>query len=97
MPGWNGQSSSGHVDLASLLDATTSELLQELVALGALVSFGTSKDGGALSVHVRCGDVKNREWFRVDEELHTWLRDGVIALNPPEAGGPSNVKPLRGA
>lgn len=97
MPGWNGKSSSGLVDLASLLDATTSELLQELVALGALVSFGTSKDGGALSVHVRCGDVKNREWFRSDEELHEWLRDGCIALGGGGSEGPSNVKPLRGS
>lgn len=97
MPGWNGKSSGGLVDLASLLDATTTELLQELVALGALVSFGTSKDGGALSVHVRCGDVKNREWFRVDEELHEWLRDGCIALRVGGSEGPSNVKPLRGS
>lgn len=97
MPGWNGSQSRGHVDLACLLDATTTELLIELVACGALVSFGTSKDGGALSVHVRCGDVKNREWFRTDDELHEWLRDGVIALGGSSSEGPSNVKPLRGS
>lgn len=97
MPAWDGSSAGGRVDLACLLDATTTEHLIDLVALGALVSFGTSKDGGALSVHVRCGDVKNREWFRVDTELHDWLSDGVELLRRTEGGGPSNVKPIRGA
>lgn len=97
MPAWNDSSTKGRVDLASLLDATSMEHLIDLVALGALVSFGTSKDGGALSVHVRCGDVKNREWFRSDEELHDWLSEGVTALREVESRGPSNVKPLRGA
>lgn len=96
MPSWNGSQSSARVDLACLLDATTSELLIDLLASGALVSFGTSRDGGALSVHVRCGEVKNREWFRNDDELHTWLRDAVVFLATPESEGPSNVKALRG-
>ncbi len=97
MPAWNDSSSRGRVNLDSLLDATTSEYLVSLIGLGALVSFGTSKDGGALSVHVRCGDVRNREWFRDAEELHDWLREGEQELTRIVAGGPSNVKPLRGA
>lgn len=85
------------VDLESLLDATSLELLRELVGLGALVSLGTSRDGGALSVHVRSGDVREREWFRVDVELHEWLREGVEALSPEPPPGPSNVKALKQA
>lgn len=97
MPAWDGSSTGGRVDLASLLDATTTEHLQALVALGALVSFGTSRDGGSLSVHVRCGEVKNREWFRIDTELHDWLAAGVAALDPQPPSAPSNGKRLRTA
>lgn len=83
------------VDVEALLDATTMELLGELVRAGALVSIGTSRDGGALSVHVRCGEVRDREWFRVDLELHEWLREGVAVVTGAPSDGPSNVKALR--
>ena len=96
MPNWNGKGAQ-LVDVGQLLDATTMELVQELVEMGALVSIGTSRDGGALSVHVRAGDVKNREWFRDDETLHDWLKDGVQAVRESIASGPSNVKPMRTA
>jgi len=85
------------VDLESLLDSTTLELLRELVRAGALVSFGTSRDGGALSVLVRAGDIRERDWFRSDEELHDWLDDGLTTIRAASSSGPSNVKPLRGA
>lgn len=94
MPKWDGSSQSS-VDLADLLDATTMEALIELVGRGALVSFGTSKDGGALSVHVRAGDIRNREWFRDSEELHEWLWAGLRVVDPAAPGGPSNVQALR--
>jgi len=84
------------VDLESLLDATTLELLRDLVGLGGLVSFGTSRDGGALSCHVRCGEVRERDWFRLDDELHVWLSEGVEALRALVSQGPSNVRTLRG-
>jgi hypothetical protein len=83
------------VDLECLLDSTTLELVRELVGLGALVSLGTSRDGGALSVHVRSGEIREREWFRVDVELHDWLGEGVEAVQRSVGGGPSNVKPVR--
>jgi len=85
------------VDVENLLDATTMELLREYMLIGALVSFGTSKDGGALSVHVKCGDTKNREWFRDDEHLHDWLSAGLELLSGDGTEGPSNVKAFRGA
>lgn len=94
MPAWNGKQGA-LVDVGALLDATTVEWVQELIELGALISFGTSRDGGALSVHVRLGEIKNREWFRDAEELHDWLQDGVAACRQVVAAGPSNVKALR--
>lgn len=97
MPRSFGGGPKSLVDLESLLDATSLELLRELVGLGALVSFGTSRDGGALSVHVRAGDIREREWFRVDVELHEWLQEGVEALRGDAGSGPSNVKALKPA
>lgn len=85
------------MDLECLLDATTLELVRDLVGLGALVSFGTSRDGGALSVHVRSGEIREREWFRVDVELHEWLSEGVAAVHESVGAGPSNVQALRRA
>lgn len=96
MPGWNGKSKE-LVDVGALLSATTVEWLQELIEMGALVSLGTSRDGGALSCHVRCGDIKNREWFREAEDLEGWLKDGVEAVRQAVASAPSNVKGLRTA
>lgn len=96
MPAWDGKDKQ-LVDVCLLLDIHTVEYIQELVSMGALVSLGTSRDRGALSVHVRLGDIKNREWFRIPEELHDWLSDGVKACEEAGASGPSNVKPLRGA
>lgn len=96
MPKWDG-SSQAAVNVGDLLDATTLEYLQLLVGAGALVSIGTSKDGGALSVHIKLGDVKNREWFRYDDELHDWLADGCQALSVVRTEGPSNVQRLRGS
>lgn len=96
MPAWDGKDKA-RVDVGELLDATTMEWIQELVEMGALVSLGTSRDGGALSVHVKTADVKNREWFRDAEELHEWLKTGVQVVREVLPQGPSNVKPLRGA
>lgn len=94
MPNWNGNGKA-QVNVSHLLDATTMEHLIALVELGALVSIGTSRDGGALSIHVKAGDIKNREWFRSDDELHEWLSDGVEACRKGGSGGPSNVQGLR--
>lgn len=94
MPKWDG-SSANAVDIVNVLDATTLELLHVFVKRGALISIGTSKDGGALSVHVKAGDVKNREWFRTDEELHDWLKAGLQSLGWDSSEGPSNVQQLR--
>lgn len=95
MPRSFGGGPKSQVDLECLLDATTLELVRDLVGLGALVSIGTSRDGGALSVHVRSGEIREREWFRVDVELHDWLSEGVEAVQRFVGAGPSNVKPLR--
>jgi len=92
-----GGGPKSEVDLECLLDATTLELVRDLVGLGALVSIGTSRDRGALSVHVRCGEIREREWFRVDAELHEWLREGLEAVHGAVVGGPSNVKAIRPA
>lgn len=97
MPRKFGGGNGPAVDLESLLDGSTLEALRDLVGLGALVSFGTSRDGGALSVHVRAGDIREREWFRLDEDLHEWLWDAVAVVRGEGGLGPSHVRPLRGA
>lgn len=96
MPTWNGDQKAA-ANIPVLLNERVLQYLVELVELGALVSFGTSRDQGALSVHVRLGDVKNREWFRTPEELEDWLSEGVKVCEAHASKGPSNVKPMRTA
>lgn len=96
MPNWEGDQAQ-FVDLEEVLDATTLEVIRDLVQAGALVSLGTSKDGGSLSVHIKAGDIKNREWFRHSEELHDWLRRGLVVVVGDLPSSPSNVRGIRGS
>jgi len=90
-----GRGNTEFVDVDALLDATTTELVRELVRLGALVSFGTSRDGGALSVHVRSGEIRDRDWFRSDEELHDWLDSAVELIRGAVTLPPTSQVPLK--
>lgn len=68
------------VDVASMLDSNLPELLGELIELGALVSLGTTSDGGALGITVTLDGRWRRGYFRDVEEARGWLneaRDGV--------------------
>jgi hypothetical protein len=69
------------VKVAEVVSPSVVELLCEIVTLGAMVSFGTSKDGGALSVTVTWSGEWDREWFRLEEELVEWLREAVVIVS----------------
>lgn len=56
------------------------ELVVELCELGALVSVGSARDKGALSVTVTVGGEWDREWFRTEDELLEWLKEAVVVV-----------------
>lgn len=79
-----------------ILDATFLELLVELVEAGALVSIGSARDKGALSVTVTVGGEWDREWFRTDEELREWLREAVSVVREHTSQPSNGSRPRRG-
>lgn len=68
------------VKVADVLSASVMELIAEIITIGAMVSLGTSKDGGALSATVTWNGEWDREWFRLEEELVEWLREAVVIV-----------------
>ena len=81
MSDWFDEGGDGkEVDVSAVFDSKVPELLAELVQLGALVSIGTTSDGGALGVTVTLDGRWRRQYFRESEEAVEWLevaRDGV--------------------
>lgn len=68
------------VDLEKLWDSDVPDLLRHLAALGALVSIGTTRDRGALSVTVTMDGRWRRGYFRESEEATAWLELAVEAV-----------------
>lgn len=65
------------VDVAAALDGKGWEHIVAMVAAGALVSIGTTSDGGALGVNVTVDGRSRREYFRDGAELGEWLEGGL--------------------
>jgi hypothetical protein len=73
--------SGARVDVPALLDAD--EVLVGLFGMvqsGALVSLGTTGDGGALGVTVTVDGRWRREYFRDTDELRSWLAEAGPAV-----------------
>lgn len=68
------------VDVAAMLDNDAPAILWDIVQAGAMVSCGTTSDGGALGVTVTLDGRWRREYFRDGDELVRWLADAVEAV-----------------
>lgn len=78
MADWlDGGGSGKRVDVEALLDGKAGEGIHALVNLGALVSLGTTSDGGALGVTVTVDGRYRREYFREAEDLVDWLSEAI--------------------
>jgi hypothetical protein len=79
------------VDLERLLDVSFIEHLRVLVSQGALVSVGTTRDGGCLSATVTVDGEWNRQYFRDSEDLLSWMveaQQAIADLPPPKPAPP---------
>lgn len=86
--------SGAPLDLSVVLDAGVVGLMAEVVAAGALVSFGLTSDGGALGCTVTVDGRWRREYFREAVELGGFLSGAAEWLNGPD--GPSASSAPRG-
>lgn len=77
---FDGGGAGSRVDVPALLDSDAAGGLAELVNLGALVSLGTTRDGGALGVTVTVDGRWRREYFRDSEELVMWISEALPAV-----------------
>lgn len=73
----DGGGNGSAVDVTELLDVAPTKAIAEIVQLGALVSLGTTSDGGALGVTVTVDGKWRRDYFRNVEELLAWLAEAV--------------------
>jgi len=81
MSDWFDEGRSGAaLDVEALLDSDASEGLAALVAAGALVSLGTTRDGGALGLTVTVDGRWRREYFRESEDLVAWISEALPAV-----------------
>lgn len=60
-------------DVVALFDSEAAGLLLGIVASGALVSMGTTSDGGAVAITITVDGRYRREYFRDSESLTDWL------------------------
>jgi hypothetical protein len=94
---WLDGGGNGHsVDVVELLDATAAKGVAEMVGAGALVSLGTTSDGGALGITVTVDGEWRREYVRNAEELLAYLAEAVPAITDLLAAArPSAAKQTR--
>jgi hypothetical protein len=77
---FDGNGNGSGIDVAELLEGLPAKAVSDLVAAGALVSIGTTSDGGALGVTVTVDGRWRREYFRQADELLAWLAEALPAV-----------------
>ena len=81
MSDWFDGSGNGvPVDVPALMDSEVPVLLARIVAAGAMVSVGTTSDGGACGITVTLDGRWRREYFRSSDEAASWLLEAVEAV-----------------
>lgn len=85
------------VDVATFLDSTAAEYIASLVQAGCLVSLFRTSDGGALGCNVTLDGESEKEYHRVPEELHEWLREVDQAVGEAPEPAPSAKRPRKRA
>jgi hypothetical protein len=89
------------VDVAELLGPHVIECVTRMIAGGALVSLGTTSDGGALAITVTVDGKWRREYFRGAQDLYDWAVEGAdfvesLAATPASSGNGSRSRRPRG-
>lgn len=81
MTTWFDEGSGQPVDVEVILDGTgVTEALAKLVQLGALVSIGTTSDGGSLGLTVTLDGKWRRQYGRSVEDFAEWLGGALTAV-----------------
>jgi hypothetical protein len=77
---FDGGGRGSAVDVPSLLDSAGGTAIWDLVAAGALVGLGLTRDRGALGVTITVDGRWRREYFRDADDLQLWMAEAVPAV-----------------
>jgi hypothetical protein len=81
MSWFSGSGNGAAVDVAEMLDGLGMQGIRELIEAGALVSVGTTRDGGALGVTVTVDGEWRRDYFRQQDEMLLWIAEALPAVH----------------
>ena len=93
MSWFDGSGNGSPVDVEALFDSGVPVLVGRIVQAGALVSLGTTSDGGAVAITVTLDGRWRREYFRESEPAQEWLTEAWNAVQaeserrPASSGG----------
>lgn len=95
---WLDGGGNGHqVDVHELLTPAVVSGLADIVTAGALLSIGTTSDGGALGITVTVDGKWRREYVRSVEELELWAAEAVPGVVEASAGSRPSAAPRQRA
>lgn len=77
----DGGGSGASVDVVGIFDEPRMKGLLTMVEAGALVSLGTTSDGGALGITVTVDGEWRREYVRNEAEVDAYLAEAVPAIS----------------
>jgi hypothetical protein len=86
---FDGAGTGAAVSVPEIMDDLVIAGVQELVSAGALVSIGTTRDGGALALTVTVDGRWRREYFRAADETAAWIAEAIPAVR--SANGASDA------
>lgn len=89
----DGGGSGKAVDVHEAVGPEAMKGLLEMVEAGALVSLGTTSDGGALAITVTVDGRWRREYVRSADEVLTYLAEAVPAITDLLAGARPSAEP----
>lgn len=95
--GMTGGGREGPLPPGDVFGASAGDAALRVLATGALLSLGLSRDGGALGVTVTLDGEWEREWFRDDEACAHWLSNAADAIEAFVAKAPPPASQARGS
>jgi hypothetical protein len=78
---WDGSTTSTNLDVSAFFDSSVTEHLCRVLEMGVLVSFGLTRDGGAIGIAVLDDGRRRREYFRTPQDAADWLGLAAAALS----------------
>ena len=81
-------------DVPAFFDSGITKLIAELVEMGVLVSVGTTRDRGAISITVTSDGRWRRDYFRDTQDAADWLGLAITAVSGRGLGSTGTDRPV---